>query len=228
MTFKIIEFDIAALGLDREAFARTMAVGARAALAEVVSSGQGSDQYERIVNGRIGAAEESVEPPGPIIYLFNYLEEATQFGLAYLAARYPVTGPAKGGHYRAAHRLFVNGKVWQGGEIGIDDDIMIVNIQPYARKVHVGAKGFAASKGIYEDARQALKRAYRNVIDVELTFVTLSNGYVLKGHQRVRASASSAKSAAFRAGRQTLSPRKDLQAGVAVTYPALKIRRIDG
>lgn len=212
--------------LEPDAMKAQLAQLAKKALGEAIASGEASPDFIRFVNGRRDVPEEAVQLPGPIVYVFSWLPEAAAFAVAFLESRYPVIGPEKGGHYRDRHIVLVNGRAWKGGPIAADAEVIVVNTQPYARKVQVGARGFMLSRGLYEDARQALIRKFRGLIDVELRFIRLSNGYVLKGHERLRPAKSNRKSSAFRAGHATLARRKDTAAGQPMTYPALVLNRI--
>jgi hypothetical protein len=80
-------------------------------------------------------------------------------------------------------------------------EIVITNDQPYARKIQVGAMKMSVPPGIYEDARQFVQRNFGQMVAVQLRFVQLAGGYVLK-----------------RSG-----GRKDRAAGQPIAYPALVI-----
>ena len=132
--------------------------------------------------------------------------------------------PVRSGAYRDGHRVLIDGA---DTELPVDLSpgvvATIVNDQPYARKVESGARGFRASRGIYEAARQAVQAEFGRIVQVELRYVTLPGGYVLKGRQRRIRAAKDRRSSAFRAGRRALAARKDRAAGEPLTYPALVI-----
>lgn len=195
-----------------DALRKEFAAFARASLADAIKTGVGSAAYTRFVNGRAGLTEDQVRLPGPIVYEFSWLEEVIAFAVTFLRTRYPVRGsgggpgfPGKHGHYADTHLVMIGGKRWAGGPILPTAEVTVVNTQPYARKVQVGAHGFALSRGIYEDARQATLRKFRGLIEVQLRFIALSPGYVLKSRGGAK--------------------RKDTRAGQALTYPALIITR---
>jgi hypothetical protein len=141
-----------------------------------------------------------------------------------------VKGPAAGGHYSESWIVLVNGRKWDGrSDMPPGAEAIVVNTQPYARKVHVGARGFAASKGLMEDARQAVLAKWRLSLDAQIRFIELSGGYVLKGQG---GDAAAWAGWAGRASRNTGSRRsvagaskgrRDSIAGTAMKYPALVI-----
>jgi hypothetical protein len=191
--------------LDVEAQRRELAAFARGELEKAISSGAASPSYRRFVNGREGVTEDEVRMPGPILYVFAPLREAVEFALAFLKQRWPVRGPAGGGHFADSWAVLVDGIRWDGrSEIRPGAEAVIVNTQPYARKVETGAKGFSVPKGMLEDARQAVLKKWRLPLDAQFRYIELAGGYVLKG--------------ASRRGR-----RRDTKAGAAMKYPALVI-----
>ena len=204
------QLTVASAGLTSEALRLKLAQTARAALADVLESGEGSPDYVCVVNGRVGASEESVALPGPILYKFSWLQDVAAYALAFLRARWNAQGPQKGGHYRDSHFVLADGVEVRPEAIGNAHEIIVTNDQPYARKAQVGAKGFTVPKGIYEDCRQALYRRFgRALLKINVRFISLDGGYVMKGS---RHPAKGAK------------PRKGAAKGQPLTYPALVIR----
>jgi len=213
---------IATASLEPAAISALLARTAREALAEAIAAGEASPNYVRSVNGRFGAAEETVVVPGPIIYRFSYLEDAVVFALAYCEAR----SPFKSGRYRKSWFALVNGALWRPGTpIPPNAEAIVTNDQPYHRKIEVGAMKMSVPPRIVEGARQALFEKFgRGVLKVERQFVWLHGGYVLKGRRRSVRAAQNNRSSAFRGGRAFLSGRADTAAGEPMTYPALLIR----
>lgn len=218
------------------AAAQRLADFAREKLLDAISSGQGSSSFTRYVNGREGASEESVKLPGPILYKFSWLDEVAEFALEFLRARSPL-GPAERGHYRDSHQAMVGGRVVASSddpgsirsvEIPAGAEIVIVSDKPYARKIEVGAMRMRVPPRVYEDARQSVLRHYRQIVRVDLRFVTRSDGYTLKGGAPKRAAKQNMMSSAFRGGRAFLSTRKGTEAGAAMTYPALILNLRNG
>lgn len=204
------ELRLATAFLDPQNISRELAAFARQSLAQVQASGQASQFYEKSVNGRRGAAEETVVPPGPIVYDFSYLPEIAEFALEFARNRSPVDS----GRYKGSWFVLVNGEtVPDLSAIPDDAELVITNDQPYHRKIDVGAMKMRVPPGIVEDTRQAVMRRFGNVIRAERRFVNLASGrgdtevpYILRrGSQRK--------------GRTD----KDRRAGAEMTYPALVI-----
>ncbi|MCA1971322.1 MAG: hypothetical protein LDL44_00645 [Caenispirillum sp.] len=173
---------------------------------------EASDVYDTFVNGRAGAPELSVRLPGPIVYEFGYLEEAVIYCLAFLEAR----SPKRSGRYSRSFFVLVDGQIWaEGSRIAPGAEVLVINDQPYSRKIHVGSEGFTTYKGLFEQARQATRRRLGGTVDTYVTFVQLRGGYVLKkAGTRARKNGS-------------LYVRSDVSAGQAMKYPAVKIVRSD-
>jgi len=223
------QLTVATAGLEPDAIGRLLAQTARAALADAIRSGEASERYTRSVNGRVGAAEETVVAPGPIVYRFHYLEEVALYALTFCTAR----SPEKSGRYRASWFAMVDGAVWDGiSEIPADAELIITNDQPYHRKIDVGAMRLRVAPRIVESARQAVLRQFRGSVTAERRFIALDGigtsgqtlPYILKGKGRRRRAAQTRRSSAYRAGREFLASRRDTAAGSEMTYPALVVR----
>lgn len=175
------ELKLATAGLEPAAIAGELAAFAKRSLAAAQQAGEAPERYVRIVNGRIGAPEESVIPPGPIIYDFNWLAEVVEYGLAFAAARSPV----RSGRYKRAWFAMVNGqRAGNLTEIPGDAEVIITNDVPYARKIEVGHMKMQVPPGIVEDTRQAIMRRFGNIVVVERKFVELAGAYVLRRGRR--------------------------------------------
>lgn len=201
---------VATEGLSPKAINAELARVARAELASAISSGQGSAIYERYVNGRPNAPEESVEAPGPILYVFSWWPEIIEFAIEFLQRRSPV----RSGRFRDSWFVMVNEARFDNiNSIPINATVLIVNDRPYARKIEVGHMRMSVPHGVAEDARLAVRRQYGKVVDIRKTMVELRGGYVLKGH--------------FRRGHREFARRKirpDTQAGAKMTYPAISLQ----
>lgn len=198
---------LATADLAPEAIAAELAKFARSGLAEAIASGEGSPSYEKFVNGRPDAEEETVIPPGPIVYTFNWWTEIIEFALEYLQHR----SPRRSGRFRESWFVMLNdNRITDPSRIPINSTVILTNDQPYARKIEVGHMQMSVPHGVVEDARVAVRRQYGAIVDVKKTFVRLRNGYVLKGR--------------FTRGVRQFSRtrlRPDVAAGEQVTYPAL-------
>ena len=184
-----------------------LALFAKQSLSDAIHSGEGSPQYDKYVNSRLGADEFTVVPPGPIVYVFHWWNEIVTFALETLRARSPV----RSGLYRDSWFPMVNGVVISDySAIPINAEVIITNNQPYARKIEVGFMHMSVEPGVAGDARTIVRGRFGNLFDVKQTMVTLPGGYILKGH--------------FRKGIRKYSRtklRRDTREGAQMTYPAL-------
>lgn len=201
---------LATSGIEPAAISAQLAAFARSELARVIESGEGSIVYDRYVNGRRGTAEETVEPPGPILYEFIWWRPILGAALDFCRDNSPV----RSGDYRKSWFVMVNGaRVTDFGAIGSDVDVYVFNDRPYHRKIDVGHMKMSVPPGIIERARMKLQRQFGGIVDIWATHVTLPNGYILKGH--------------FQRGHRQQSRRSlrsDTKAGAQMTYPALQLR----
>lgn len=204
---------------------RLIAAAARGERDALIQAGRASTSYRTLVDGRDGAAEESIKPGGVIIYRFNTLGQAAVFGLAYAVAR----SPRISGAYRRAWVVVVNGKEWRGdlNDIPPFAEVWIVNSAPYHRRIDTGGQR-TIGRGIAEATRQEVMRRYPN-LTVGVSFLNLSGviggfqtPYILKGIARSQAERWAAHRRLY--GTQTVRVwRKDSAAGQAMTYPAVTL-----
>lgn len=204
------DIQVATAGLSQQAISAALAAFAKAELARLIASGEGTASYDRFVNGNAGAPEESVIPPGPILYVFRRWRQVIEFALADLEKRSPV----KSGDYKFAHIPMLGGvPITNLDDVPADAEVQITNVMPYARKIEVGHMHMSVPPGVYEASRQAVQRQFGNIVDVSMRMVQLANGYVLKGHFH---------QGVGRFARTKL--RRDTAAGQPVTYPALVMK----
>ncbi len=231
-TFETFGRDIrlASAGMSGEAMARELATFAKAELRRVIREGIASPIYQTFVNGAEGVAEESVKPPGPIVYVFLNWRLIIEHALEALVRN----SPHKTGAFQRAFVVISGGRIVTDYDaIGPNDEVIITNSRPYVRKIQVGAMKMSVPPRLFGKGRAAVfSRFGRQMLAAEVTFLNMPSGihadipYILKGHQRVRAAARSQFSSAFREGRTTLARRKDLEAGQPLTYPALILNMV--
>lgn len=138
--------------------------------------------FQRFVDGRLGATEESVKPDGIIHYVYPRLDIVAQFAMETLFDRSPVLS----GEYRMAHQLFLNGsavtnlKEWASG-----DEVSISNALPYSRKIEVGVMTMRVpgTSRVYQEAAKIVQGRFGNLASVTFTFRAI-------GGRRVRGSKS--------------------------------------
>lgn len=189
--------------LSPAALSAGLAAYARNARDDAIRSGAAPAHWRTYVDGRPDMPEATVRPDGVILYKFNLLGLAAAFAVGYCMSRSPV----RSGRYRKAWAVVVDGRPWAAdlNEIPDGSTVMIVNPEPYARKIDTGAMRMSVPPGIVEGARQATQRKFPTVT-ARRQFVNIPAG-LLPGAPWVL--------------RTTRSRRRDRQAGQAITYPAL-------
>lgn len=189
---------------------RELAAFARSERDKAISAGEASSIFETFVNGNRGANEDTVRLPGPIVYEFSYWQPVIEFALAWLKKESPVLT----GRYQASHRVMIGSQfISADTPIAADEEVIIVNTQPYSRKIEVGHTKFSMPDYIYERCSQAVKRQFGRGLQVFATQVLIPGGYILRGR--------------FRRGVKQFARtklQKDTQAGARMTYPAMKMR----
>jgi hypothetical protein len=203
------DLQMATAGISPQNLQRELAQFAVNALRDHIHAGEASSRYEKWVNGRYNADEFTVKPPGPILYEFHWWNEIIEYGLEVLQKRSPV----RTGRFRDSWVPMVNKQVQTDySKIPIGAEVLLVNTQPYARKIEVGFMNMRVPPGVAEDSMATIRRRFGNVVEIKTTFVTLPNGYVLKG--------------VFKRGIRPQSRtklRKDTSSGADQTYPAIRM-----
>ncbi len=189
------ELRVATSGLSSAAIAAELARVAHEALDEAIDGGDASEHYQRFVNGKEGAPEESVIPPGPIVYVFDYQAEIAAFALDWARENSPV----ESGAYRDAWFAMVDGQQVDAEEIPDGAQVTITNDRPYARKIEVGSIKVRIPPGIVERMRSAVIAEFGPIVSAEISFIQLEGGYILKRN----------------------GGRRGRHAGDSITYPAL-------
>ena len=198
------QMTVAMAGLDDAAMRKQLAMFAKQSVAEVIGSGRAPAQYERVVNGRVGATEESVQLPGPIVYRFNNFAVAVRFALAELQRR----APRRSGRYATSFEVLVNQRPTADfSNIPDDAEVIIVNRQPYTRKLETADAGWRAAR-YFNPVKNTLNSRFRDVFQVQVVFLNMPAG-ILPGVPYILKRSS---------GRQ-----KSSAAGQPITYPALVI-----
>lgn len=169
----------------------------------LVRSGESPASWVTYVDGTKGASEYSVKPDGVILYHFNMLPEATIQAVTLAMQRSPV----RSGRYRRAWLVVVDGKVWSAdlSTIPPGSEVMVLNPEPYARKIDTGGMKTSVPPGIVEYVRQRILRRFPT-LTVERAFVNIPSG-MLPGAPWIL--------------RRSKGRSKARQAGQPITYPAL-------
>jgi len=198
-------------GLSQTAIAAELAAFAKEELRKAIATGEASSSYDRYVNGVLDAPEESVIPPGPILYVFGYWSLIIRTALEELRRRVPV----KSGRYAGGFIVLANGvPVQKYAEIPSDAEVVIFNARPYTRKMEVGAN--RTGKRHFVNSSQALNRKFRGTSVCQVIYLNVLSGihadvpYILRGTR----------------SRSTRRIRKDRQPGMPITYPALVLNMV--
>ena len=182
---------------------------ARGLNAEIMNADPRPSAVTRIVDGVVGALEETVR--AQIVYRYTRLDQPIIFALAFLKQISPV-GTGKDHHpglFRDSWFAMVDGERTEDfSRIPAGAVITITNDQPYSRKIDVGGMRLSVPPHLVDQAAQVVSGRYGNSVTAQASYVTLQGGYVMKGHGTH--------------ARRKL--RKDVAAGQPMTYPALIIQ----
>lgn len=193
-----------------------------------IQQGRASPVYVTKVDGRRGAAEETVQlAGGTITYVFSQLAQAANWALDECRKRSPV----RSGAFRKSWAVLVDGKLWDAAPatIPMGTEVWIVNTMPYARKIEVGGQKIKVDPQIVEAVRQIVPRRF-NGIKAQRAFKPLAGGrdarggpvpYILKGAGIASGLSWTRKSGWTSKHTPYVSNRSDRQAGEQVLYPTL-------
>ncbi|MGE0290334.1 MAG: hypothetical protein AB7I42_24880 [Bradyrhizobium sp.] len=165
-------------------FARGRLMEAKATNHRVVGA---ETPHEQFVDGRRGAALESVHPDrGRIVFEFELINDVLLWIMTTLIERSP-RGPAGGaGTYREAHTLFADGAaVAPRSALPEADEYSIANPLPYSRRLEIGrtasGRDFLVSvpNRIYERTAADAKARFGNVAKVGFTYRGIVGGYAV-------------------------------------------------
>ncbi len=205
------DLQLATAGIAPENLNRELAKFAKDELAKAIAAGEASTIYQQFVNTRGGIVEgapvDSVEAPGPVVFLFSYWQPIVAFTLAELEKR----SPRKSGAYIASHVVMVGSQVLRpDAEIAAGEEVSVVATVPYSRKIESGFQKVSTGEAVFQDVRRKVQSQFGRAVDVKFRMVYIPNGYILKGR--------------FRRGRKEFSRKKlqrDTQAGARMSYPAI-------
>ena len=203
--------------LSPKAIAATFAKSARNLRDDLIKKGEtASTTFDTYVDGIKDAKEENVKIGGNVLYVFNSMPPAVSYAYSFAVSR----SPRRTGRFQRSWIVAVNGIKYNGHieDIPSNASVILVNIQPYSRKLDVSKRHkITSASHITEDIRQAVQRRFPQ-INAERLFVNLPSSvstidtkipYILKGR------------AAPSAGRRR--PRADTARGAVMTYPAVML-----
>jgi hypothetical protein len=179
---------------------------------------------------------EKVVLPGPIVFNYDYRHEIVEAALRLLRE----ASPREEGEYMESHSIYLNGKLVDNlpEKMGENDEIILSNPVPYARRLEIGktksGRSFVADvePRIYERVAkgQVLKR-YGNLARISFNYVTLPDAWVIKGGRRGLSShyTTSAYGGLGRRSKQGGTPhsrKRRLRVGETVRAPAIIIEAL--
>lgn len=182
---------------------------AREGLKDYLRRSRDKPNYQIIVDNVLASSEEQLKPFGKITYVFLRMSQIGK--LAIQTAR--DLSPVESGRYKRSWILIADKQLVNENSIPENiDELILVNFQPYARKIHVrGARLRGVPPGIVEKVRQIVLKRFRNNFVVNLEFMNLPNAYILrKDYIQKR-----------RSGKTRLHTAR----GNELTYPALVIHQ---
>lgn len=128
--------------------------------------------YEQTVDGRLGAALESVRPDGTIVAEFDLLFELFSWIGAQLVSR----SPRRSGRYAQSHVFFVDGRETEIlAAVPDARQYAFVNVLPYARKVERGLSA-QAPDGVYQSVAAVAARRFGNIARIRFEYRAVAEG----------------------------------------------------
>lgn len=129
------------------------------------------------VDGRQGAALASVRPDGVIVAEFELVEDV----LRWIAEQLERYSPRKSGRYQKSNILFADGvEIDPNGPIGVADEYIYVNAQPYSRKIELGSSS-QAPDGVYQVVAVLGQRRFGNIARISFSYRTALVGSIVGG-----------------------------------------------
>lgn len=204
---------------DPEVIRREFAAFAKTSVADLVSSGQASPLYDRYVNGRPNLPEEAVELPGLIVYEFVNWPLVINAALEELQNR----APRNWSRFQSSFIVIAGQRVVTDfKQIPAGAEVIITNAQPFVRKVEAGIMRVPQNH-VFDGARRVMSSRFTGSFSFVTRWLNIASGvhplipYILKGDYNHR------RNAAIAAGQPRQRRRKDRDAGMPITYPAIII-----
>jgi len=142
--------------------------------------------FEQFVDGHKGAALESVQPGGTIVYLFDVgakvLADAVDYAAVVFSQLAPIGGGPRSprdphpGLYAQSLMLLVNGveRPFVPGEGPIEfqaaDVVTLTSLLPYSRKIEVGHMKMSVPNGVMQRTMQSVRSRFGGVLNLRFTF----------------------------------------------------------
>jgi hypothetical protein len=134
-------------------------------------------RYTVSVDGRDGAALQSVKPDGVVIAEFELFNDV----LSWIADQIDKVSPKKSGRFRRNNTLFADGIETDVGSVLPDaSEFVFINTTPYARKIERGASSHAPD-GVFQVVATLAQRRFGNVAKISFTYRTAIAGAFVGG-----------------------------------------------
>ncbi|MBB3020646.1 hypothetical protein FHR70_003732 [Microvirga lupini] len=185
--------------LSPEARKATMASFAREELGKAQAANRQAlgyePQYETFVDGRRGAALESVNPDGgTILFAFDLLEDV----FAWIGEQLVLHAPVLTGDYQRSFMFLADGaEVPMGAEAPTANEYVFLNSQPYSRKLERGHSA-QVPDGVFQVVAALAKRRFGNLANIKFSYRALGEDGIVP-YQAVGVPAARAKNGRFTA-----------------------------
>lgn len=127
---------------------------------------------EVYVDGRRGAALETVKPTGVVVAEFELFGEV----LEWIGAQLVLASPVRSGRYARSHILFADGvEVTAGAVQEGAGEYVFLNAQPYARKIERGLSA-QTPDGVYQSMAAVARQRFGNVARISFTYRAMIGG----------------------------------------------------
>lgn len=158
--------------LSPEAQSARLAAYAKERLAEAQATNRQAlgqvPPHDTYVDGRQGAAVESVKPDGVIVFDFELLDDL--FG--WIDLQLITHAPVLTGKYRRSFVLFADGmEVDPDGDVPPAKEYVYLNMQPYSRKIEQGLSD-QAPDGVFEAVAVLAKKRFGNLAKIRFSYRT--------------------------------------------------------
>lgn len=166
--------------LSPEAQGRLFAEAAREARDEALRTNRAAlgreTAYTTFVDGRVGASEDAAKLPGTIAYEFDVGTDM----LAEIGDLLVKASPARSGRYARSFKIFVDGAEKPTGAPLPEDaeEVLFLNVQPYARKIERGQSD-QAPDGVFQAVAAIAMSRFGNFASVKFTYRSLQESGVV-------------------------------------------------
>lgn len=125
--------------------------------------------YETFVDGRRGAALESVNPNGgTILFAFELLDDLFEW----IGEQLVLHAPVLTGRYQRSFKFYADGReIDPGGDVPTAREYVFLNSQPYARKIERGHSD-QAPNGVFEVVAALAKGRFGNMANIRFSYRT--------------------------------------------------------